>query len=84
MVSWLIRDSLTDALVSSETYFGATADFVFAHRLDYEERAPSTGPVTFKIRAAPGTGSFTLNGSNNAAYLGGTLNSFLSVKEIMA
>jgi hypothetical protein len=83
-VSALFRDSGADALASTETYFGATADLVFAHKLNFEERAPSTAAITYKLLCATGTGTYTFNGINGSASLGGTLNSYLNVREIMA
>ena len=82
----LFRDAVADALAaiyrtadaSSVTQFGTT------HVIEYAVRADATTASTFRVRAG-GTGgaTITFNGQAGARKFGGTMNSSITVTEIM-
>lgn len=81
-VGAMFQDSTANALVSSMTYTGA-AGSTLPTRLFYRVLAGTTSSTTFKFRAGPqNPGTVTFNGYASAAYLNGTLNSFIKIREI--
>ena len=51
--------------------------------LEYTMIAASVSSLTFSFRAGAGSGTTTFNGSAGSQYLGGVLNSFIKITELM-
>lgn len=77
----LFRDSRADALAAVATSYSANfAGFLW---LFFEETAPSTSSVTYKINVGSGAGTTVgINGTTSARRLGGVMVSYLNVMEI--
>lgn len=74
----LFQDSVANALVTS--LLGARGDIRLGHR----KLAAAAAATTFKVRAGGnGSGTLTVNGAVGARLWGGTVVSFLGIKEIM-
>ncbi len=81
----LFQDSAADALAASYSQPVGVANSAWLMALEWVMRAQTASASTFKIRAGSTGGStITFNGLAAGRKLGGSLASFLSVKEIMA
>lgn len=78
----LFRDSGTDALAAAMQEI-ATGNMELL-TLNYTGRVGATTSSTFKVRGGSGAGTTSFNGEAGSRLLGGVLNSFLEVQEIMA
>ncbi len=79
----LFQDATADAL---QVGWGSTANStsVLQYDIDYTMLAATTSATTFRLRGGANTGATTtFNGASASAFYGGTLNSFVSVTEIM-
>ncbi len=82
--SWLFQDATANALTGTEGTNGANGT-MSPMKIDYYMIAATTSSTTFRIRCGqPSAGTTTFNGVAAGRLFGGVLNSYLSVKEIMA
>ncbi len=80
----LFQDATTNAL-ATDTTTQTTVNTIDSVVINYAMLAATTSSTTFRIRAgANGSGTTTFNGSSSAREYGGTLNSYLTVRELMA
>lgn len=80
----LFKDSETDARACSQTGYSHDGGVVPPAVLEYDIVSPGTSATTWKIRGGTSISSanlFTVNGSYNAAKLGGKLITSLSLQE---
>lgn len=83
LVAAIFRDATANAL-SSQLYGQSTASSAVKAVMETSVLAGSTSSTTFRFRAGGQSGTMTFNGAAAAAFMGGTLNSFIQVLEIMA
>lgn len=77
----LFVDSTAGALAASTSVPGATT-LPAPGKLLYRESAGSTSARTYKLRIGPGSGTVRLNGTTSGRLMGGTMKSWLVVREI--
>jgi hypothetical protein len=79
----LFRDAGADAVAADARYTAGSAG-LHPVLLDYVALAGAASATTFKFRAGPsGAGTVQFNGSIGARLMGGVMNSFMEVQEIM-
>jgi hypothetical protein len=84
MIMALFQDSTVNALSASDTVI-ATSFYVNINMIGYQLLAATTSATTMKIRAGGSSaGTTTFNGNVGARLLGGVMDSFLEINEIMA
>ena len=84
MIAALFRDATANALTVSANNCNVQGDLM-GIPISWRTLAGSTAASTFRLRAgAPGAGTTTFNGTTSARLFGGTYNSFMQVKEVMA
>jgi len=76
----LFKDSVANAIVSTEVYTPASASNPV--RLNTILNADAS-TITFKFRASTESGTLTFNGYASARKFGGTANSFITIKEYL-
>lgn len=79
----LFRDSTANALTAAIVYNAASNGSV-GETISHEVLAGSASSTTLNLRAGPGAaGALAINNANGGAILGGVLNSYLQVQEIV-
>ena len=81
LVHGLFRDSTANALATSN--MTCAAGFNIMGLIHHATLAAAAATTTFKFRAGPGSGTLYFNTIDALAAQGGTLNSYMSVREIM-
>jgi len=81
LVHGLFRDSTANALATSN--MTCAAGFNVMGLIHHATLAAAATTTTFKFRAGPGSGTLYFNTIDALAAQGGTLNSYMSVREIM-
>lgn len=80
----LFQDAVANALTAAQQQLTTSGDR-HAGALEHQMLAGTTSAITFKLRAGNASGATTtFNGTAGARKLGGVLNSYMSVEEIMA
>jgi hypothetical protein len=80
----LFQDAVANALAVGWAYI-STSTGVFQIKLNYEMVAGTTSSTTFRIRIGSGSaGTTTFNGISGARKLGGVMNSYIKVTEVLA
>ena len=83
MIMALFQDSTANALSSSWANLQANGSWVVIP-LEYQMLAATASSTTFKMRAGTSSvGTTTLNGTRGRQFKGATLNSYISITEIM-
>lgn len=81
----LFQDSTANALTAVRSSFFAAANSDQPVTLEWDMAADTSSATTFKIRAGGhAAGTTTFNGNSGARKLGGVMNSFLKIEEVMA
>lgn len=81
----LFQDATANALIATrEESGGAAGSNQVTHKLFHALLAATTASTTLRIRAGTSSGTNTFNGRASARKLGGVLNSFMQVEEVMA
>ncbi len=85
MIMALFQDTTASALTATNQRTTTNGNFASQISIAWSMLAGVTSATTFKIRAGMGTaGTTTFNGASAARLLGGVMNSYIRVREIMA
>lgn len=80
----LFRDATANALAAVPVWNGGNVSQAIPGALDWKTQAASISSTTLRVRAGPNnTATFTLNGGGGTRLLGGVMNSFIQVQELM-
>ena len=83
IIGALFQDSIVGAISANASY-ATTGTGVTIINIDYEMVAGTTSATTFKIRVGQhSAGTLTFNGKNGVRILGGVVNSYIKVTEIL-
>lgn len=80
-IAALFRDAVSAALAAQQCYI-ASANAVQTLALTFEETAPSTSAITYRIRVGPSANTLYWNGDSSARLFGGVSTITLIVEEI--
>lgn len=84
IAAMLFQDSIANAIKVADVTQN-TAAFICAIYINHTQLANTTASTTFKIRGGGNTaGTFTFNGVSGGRLYGGTMNSFIDIRERMA
>jgi hypothetical protein len=79
----LFQDSTANALAASNI-LAVGSNSLTLHHINHWMLAGTVSATTFKVRAGGTSGTTTFNGETSTQRLGGVLNSYMRIKEIMA